>query len=132
MDSPSSSPYRAAAELRAALRAYERKAEIAARANGLTPRRYDLLLMVAATENATVTKLMDRLQLGQAAVSELVQRGIDRGLLERRPSPVDRRETLLQVSELGKQKLDATLASLHGEQLLPIIPPDHAGPSLSR
>jgi DNA-binding MarR family transcriptional regulator len=75
------------AAFRAALRGFLRTSEEIAQANGLTPRRHLLLLMIKGapdgSEKATVSELAARLQLAQSTVTELVQRAADVGLVVR-------------------------------------------------
>ena len=103
--------YREAAELRSALRQFLRRSEEIARRNGLTPRQYLLLLMIAAKEGervqSTITDLVDRMALTQSTVTELVQRAEEAGLLARRPSQNDGRVTYLSVTPLGSERLRA-------------------------
>ena len=58
---PEAVVYREAAELRTALRRFERRSEQLARAQGLTPRQFALLLLIKGapdgSERATVTDL---------------------------------------------------------------------------
>src|SRR5881396_3113011 len=69
------------AEFRASLRRFLRRSERNARAAGLTPQRYLLLLMIKGaadhSEQSTVTELAERLQLAQSTVTELVRRRTD-------------------------------------------------------
>ena len=64
------------AAFREALRAFMRVSELNVQANGLTPQRYLLLLMIKGakdgSECSTVTDLSARLRLAQATTSELV------------------------------------------------------------
>ena len=70
--------YTEAAALREALRVFARRSELAARAAGLTPRIYQLLLMIRTARSgdgrAGFTELEERLQLGKSTVTELVSR----------------------------------------------------------
>ena len=83
------------AEFRAALRGFLRTSERNARAAGLTPQRYLLLLMIKGapdeSEQSTVTELAERLQLAQSTVTELVSRAEEIGLVERERSSDDGR-----------------------------------------
>src|SRR5881628_1752635 len=83
------------AEFRAALRRFLWITERNARAAGLTPQRYLLLLMIKGaadhSEQSTVTELADRLQLAQSTVTELVRRAEEIGLVERERSSIDGR-----------------------------------------
>src|SRR5690242_5937400 len=96
---PAPEVYRAAAELRTALRAFARRSEQLAREQGLTPQQYVLLLMIKGApdglERATVTDLSRRLQLGQSTVTELVQRAEDADLIERTVDRTDARVSWL-------------------------------------
>lgn len=88
-----------------------RRSEEIARRNGLTPRQYLLLLMIAAKqdepEQATITDLVDRMALTQSTVTELVQRAEEAGLVARRPSANDGRVTYLSLTPLGAGRLRA-------------------------
>ena len=79
--------YARAAELREALRLFQRRTEEVTQALGLTPRTYQLLLMLKTARNgdgrATPPELEERLQLGKSTVTELVLRTEKRGLVRR-------------------------------------------------
>jgi DNA-binding MarR family transcriptional regulator len=86
-----------------------RTTERNARAAGLTPQRYMLLLMIKGapdhSERSTVTELADRLQLAQSTVTELVRRAEETGLIERERSSADGRIAYLRLSAEGEQRL---------------------------
>jgi DNA-binding MarR family transcriptional regulator len=98
---------RRAAAFRSALRSFSARTEEVAAAAGLTPQRYDLLLAIRAAPDATstVTELSQQLRLRQTAVTELVKRAEEAGLLLRTPSPQDGRVTLLRLSDEGERRL---------------------------
>jgi DNA-binding MarR family transcriptional regulator len=110
------------AEFRVALRRFQRQSEHAARASGLTPQRYLLLLMIKGacdgSERSTVTELANRLQLAQSTVTELVDRAEATGLLEREASPHDGRVTPLRLTSEGEQRLARAFRSLEEERRL--------------
>ena len=111
--------YQEAAELRSALRRFLRRSEEISRRHGLTPRQYVLLLMVKAregsTQQATITDLVHRLALTQSTITELVQRAEDAGLIARTPSPHDGRVSLLSLTPLGAERLQAAFEE-HGPE----------------
>ena len=108
------------AEFRAALRRFLRTSERTARASGLTPQRYLLLLMVKGapdgSEQSTVTELAERLQLAQSTVTELVSRAEEVGLIEREPSSADGRVAHLRLTEEGERRLAKSFSSLGAER----------------
>jgi DNA-binding MarR family transcriptional regulator len=108
------------AEFRAALRAFMRKSERNARASGLTPQRYLLLLMIKGApdgrEQSTVTELAERLQLAQSTVTELVRRAEEAGLVERAQSAADARVAHLKVTHEGERRLAAAFTSNEQER----------------
>jgi DNA-binding MarR family transcriptional regulator len=108
------------AEFRAALRRFLRRSERIARASGLTPQRYLLLLMIKgapdASERSTVTELSERLQLAQSTVTELVSRAEEVGLIEREPSAEDGRVAYLRLTPDGKQRLSRAFTNLAVER----------------
>lgn len=87
---------------------------------GLTPERYDLLLMIQAGVEADapvrVTDLCESLQLRQTAVTENLKRAVEVGLVERRPSPDDGRASLLYLTEEGERRLRAAYDGLNGDR----------------
>lgn len=109
-----------AAAFRSALRRFLRTSERIARASGLTPRRHQLLLMVkgapGGSERATLRELAQRLQLAQTTVTELVQRAVDAGLLDRERSPTDARVVYLRVSDEGERRLALVFRSHEAER----------------
>ncbi|HYZ79539.1 MAG TPA: MarR family transcriptional regulator [Gaiellaceae bacterium] len=108
------------AEFRAALRRFLRRSERVARASGLTPQRYLLLLMIKGapdgSEQSTVTELAERLQLAQSTVTELVSRAEEVGLVEREPSPADGRVAHLRLTEEGERRLARSFATMAAER----------------
>jgi len=110
----------AAAGFRSALRMFERVAEDAARAAGLTPQRYLLLLLIKGAPDgsgrSTVTELAARLQLAQSTVTELVRRAEDAGLVERETSPRDLRVSHLRVTREGERRLTRVIRELSSKR----------------
>src|SRR5256714_4373728 len=108
------------AEFRSSLRRFLRHSERVARACGLTPQRYLLLLMIKGapdgSEQSTVTELAERLQLAQSTVTELVSRAEEVGLVSRATSPVDGRVAHLRLTEEGERRLARSFASLTAER----------------
>jgi DNA-binding MarR family transcriptional regulator len=108
------------AEFRAALRRFARGSERAARHWGLTPQRYQLLLMIKGApsrdERSTVTELAERLQLAQSTVTELVGRAEEAGLVRREPSAADGRVAHLRLTPEGERLLDGAFAELEADR----------------
>lgn len=99
--------YAQAAEFRAALRRFLRTSENAAREAGITPGQHLLLLQIAGCPEGTTTvsKLVDKLALTQSAVTELVQRAEQAGLVRRTASADDARVAHLSLTAAGQQRL---------------------------
>ena len=112
--------YAHVAEFRAALRRFMRRSERVARASGLTPQRYLLLLMIKGapdhSRQSTVTELAVRLQLAQSTVTELVGRAEDAGLVEREQSSDDARVAHLRLTPEGERRLDRAFTGLERER----------------
>lgn len=108
------------AEFRAALRQFLRQSEKVARAYGLTPQRYLLLLMIKGapdgSQHSTVTELAERLQLAQSTVTELVMRAEEIGLVEREVSPMDARVAHLRLTAEGERRLEQSFTHLATER----------------
>jgi DNA-binding MarR family transcriptional regulator len=108
--------YLAVARFRTALREFDRAAEDAARAAGLTPQRYLLLLMTQGapdgSERATVTDLARRLKVEPHAVTGAAIRAEQAGLVIREPCTEDRRRMWIRVSTEGERKLEQVASAL--------------------
>ena len=108
------------ATFRAELRRFLRRSERIARASGLTPQRYQLLLMIkgapGGAERSTVTHLSERLQLAQSTVTELVHRAEEAGLIEREQSQRDARVAYLRLTAEGERRLMQSFTGLADER----------------
>ena len=107
-----------AALFRSALRRFLARTEEVAAGAGLTSQRYDLLLAIKSGtgETSTVTELSKRLTLRQTAVTELVKRAEEAGLVERSASSTDRRVCLLALSAEGERRLLEAFVSLRDDR----------------
>lgn len=98
-----------AAEFRTQLRRFLRRTDVVTSEAGLTTQRYDLLLMLKSADTdghgVRLTDLCELLQLQQTAVTELVKRSEQAGLIDRRPSADDGRSTLLRLTAEGERRL---------------------------
>jgi len=106
-------------EFRYQMRRFERFSEQAAQGEGITPLQYLLLLHIKGypqREWATVGELAERLQARHHGVVALVSRCEALGLVERRPSAVDRRQVEVHLLEAGDALL-AKLAQMHRAEL---------------
>jgi DNA-binding MarR family transcriptional regulator len=108
------------AGFRAALRSFLRESERIARANGLTPQRHLLLLMIKGapdgSEQTTVSELTERLRLAQSTVTELVRRAESAGLIERERSSADGRVANLRLTAEGERRLARVFTHLEVER----------------
>jgi DNA-binding MarR family transcriptional regulator len=101
------------------LRRYLRFSERAARAAGLTPQQYQLLLGVAGHTGrgwATVSELAEFLQERHNAVVGLVERAARRRLVRKKQGARDRRFVRVLLSRHGRKALRG-LAQQHLEEL---------------
>lgn len=107
-----------AAAFRSALRRFLIRTDVVASSAGLTSQRYDLLLAIKAGtgETSTVTELSHRLSLRQTAVTELVKRAEEAGLIERSASAVDGRVSVLALTVEGERRLLRAFVGLREER----------------
>jgi len=105
-----------AAAYRTELRRFLHRSDAVAAEAGLTPRRYDLLLMIASAGELRVTELCRVLHLQQTAVTELVKRTEDAGLVRRRVSADDRRVSLLSLTAEGERRLLRAFSALRQDR----------------
>ncbi|HVZ34906.1 MAG TPA: MarR family winged helix-turn-helix transcriptional regulator [Polyangiaceae bacterium] len=116
--------YRAFAEFRYRVRCFLNFSETSARAAKLEPQQHQLLLALKGLPpemRPTIRMLSDRLQLRHNSTVELVQRSIERGLVERRPGTLDRREVLLRITPRG-ERLIARLSATHRTRMRSAAP----------
>ena len=118
MAGPSNEQFGEAASLRAALRLFLRQSETITRRHGLSPRHYELLLMIRASEGrrSTVSELVELLRLTQSTVTELVQRAEESGLLRRQQSSQDGRVVHLSLTGEGEERVSGAVAELGPER----------------
>jgi DNA-binding MarR family transcriptional regulator len=101
--------YQALGAFRQALRRFLAYSEAGARALKLTPQQHQALLAVRAHAGPmamSVGQLADCLMIKNHSALGLVDRLIDRGLIARSPSPVDRRRVLLTLTPQGLALLE--------------------------
>lgn len=118
-DEISPAEYRALAEFRYELRRFLHFSEQAARAAGLEPQQHQLLLAIKGLPNdkdASVGELAERLQIQHHSTVELVNRMVERGLLERRRDDNDQRRVLVSLTPYGEEVLKK-LSLLHRTEL---------------
>lgn len=108
-----------AAAFRTELRRFLRRTDAVAGDAGLTPQRYDLLLMIkwaGGSSGIRVTELCDLLQMQQTAVTELVKRAEEAKLITRRASPDDGRASLLRLTAEGERRLMRAFIALRDDR----------------
>lgn len=107
--------YRALAEWRYALRRFLAASERIARAEGVSPTQYQLLLFVAGTPDAgppAIGDLAEWMQVEHQSAVGLVDRMEKAGLVRRRRDPDNRRRVLIEMTPRGARLL-RRLASEH-------------------
>ena len=120
--------YQTVAEFRYRIRRYLRFSEQAARAAGLEPQQYQLLLALKglpAGKQSTIGVLAERLQLEHHSTVELIDRLEERRLVRRSRDRIDRRQVLIQITPKGEGLLH-DLVLHHLEEL------ETVGPELVR
>jgi DNA-binding MarR family transcriptional regulator len=120
----SSLEYAALAEVRYRIRCFLEFSEGKARAVGLEPQQHQLLLAVCglpADLPPTIGNVAERLRIQHHSAVELVRRCERNGLVEKNPSPYDRREVHLSISARGKRLLEK-LAVVHRTELRTMAP----------
>jgi DNA-binding MarR family transcriptional regulator len=106
---------------------FHRRTEEVTSAHRLTPRLYQLLLMIKTSRNQDehigLAELEQRLQLGKSTVTELVLRAEKRGLVRRDLDRERRRGITISLTPTGQRRLAAALNELGDErrQLINIL-----------
>jgi DNA-binding MarR family transcriptional regulator len=104
----SQAEYGALAEFRFRLACFLRRRQLAARAVGLEPQQYELLLGIAGLpqkKQPTIKELASQLLLEHHSVVELADRLEQKGLLARTSLGTDKRVALLVVTPAGQRAL---------------------------
>jgi DNA-binding MarR family transcriptional regulator len=120
--------YQALAEFRYHIRLYLRFAEQMARSGGLEPQQHQLLLAVKGFpegRRATIGEIAERLQIQHHSAVELINRLVERGLVERQRDESDQRRVLVSLTSQGEEILKQ-LSALALAELRTI------GPTLAR
>jgi DNA-binding MarR family transcriptional regulator len=116
--------YRALAEFRYLIRSFLSFSERAARSFGTEPQQHQLLLACKGLplgKRPTIGTLAQRLCVEHHTAVALVDKLVAAGFVRRTPSPTDRREVLVEITESGEKLLTA-LSELHREQLQSVGP----------
>ena len=116
--------YRALAELRYQVRRFLNFSEAAARGADIEPQQHQLLLVLKGllkNQRPTIRIIAERLQIQHNSAVELVQRSVERALIERRTGVQDRREASLHVTLRGERVLRA-LSLAHRDELRSAAP----------
>src|SRR5215475_3171317 len=101
--------YRALAELRHQIRQFLSEGDRAARASGLEPQQYLVLLMIRGLPDgmsATIRTLADRLTLKHHSAVELVDRLEANGYVRRSRARDDRRNVIVSLLPRGERMLE--------------------------
>jgi DNA-binding MarR family transcriptional regulator len=115
----SDAQYRMLSEFRFQIRNFLRFSEETVRESGLEPQQHQLLLMLKglpAGIRPNITAISGRLCLRHHTTVELVNRLAERGAIVRTHSVEDRREVLVEITEIGEELL-RRLSDSHWEEL---------------
>lgn len=110
--------YRTLAEFRYQLRRFLRFSEQTARSVGLEPQQHQLLLAVKGLPDgskATISVLAERLQLAHHSVGELIDRLVERSLIQRVRDEEDQRRVLVHLTPQGEEMLHRLLRAHQAE-----------------
>jgi DNA-binding MarR family transcriptional regulator len=95
--------YATLADWRSALRRFLRASERIARAGGISPTQYQLLLFITGSPDGAlaIEQIAERLQIRHQSAVGLVDRCERAGLLRRRRDPANRRRVLVETTARG-------------------------------
>jgi len=96
-----------------------------ARASGLTPRQFAVLMVVAEEEGLTQTDLVERTGIDRSTLADIVARLLGRGLILRRRAKDDARAYAIKLTPQGARALREAQpgAAATDSQLLASLPP---------
>lgn len=86
----------------------------ALRPSGLTFARYEALVLLAFSKRGSLPmgKMGERLMIHPTSVTNIVDRLEGQGFVRRRPHESDRRTTLVEITEAGRQVMDTATADV--------------------
>ena len=116
--------FRKQAEFRHHLRRFLRSSEVNAKAFGLEPNQYQLLLAIKGlpeSASPNISTLAERLQIEQHSAVELVDRSVKKGVVERFREGSDRRKVYLRLTAAG-EKMVMEIAIRNRQELLNALP----------
>ncbi len=111
-------------QFRYEIRRFLRFSENAARAAGLEPQQYVLMLAIRGLTDEkapTISAIADQLQIQHHSAVELIDRSVDRGLVRRTRNDGDRRQVMVELTSRGDRLL-RELAAHHRDQLSQAAP----------
>jgi DNA-binding MarR family transcriptional regulator len=100
--------YRGLGEFRYQIRKFLRFSEQAAREAGIEPQQHQLLLAIKGLPEGTaasISILAERMQIQHHSTVELVDRLVERGMVERRRDEDDQRRVLVDLTPRGEDVL---------------------------
>ncbi len=101
--------FQALAEFRYQIRRYVSFSQNTARSIGIDPQQHQLMLAVRGLPGAmkpTIRTLAERLQIRHHSTVELIDRSVERGLVERRRDGIDRRQVTIHLTAKGEKILN--------------------------
>jgi DNA-binding MarR family transcriptional regulator len=92
---------------------------------GLEPRQFAILRFVSLNEGQSQQALGDSLQIAPSRMVALIDELEERGLMERRPNPTDRRARALHLTAEGRRSLAGAMerALAHEAELTAVLGP---------
>lgn len=120
----SAEAFRKQAEFRYHLRKFNRSSELNAKAAGLEPNQYQLILALKGLPSElepNISTVAERLLIEQHSAVELIDRSVKKGVVERFREGSDRRKVFLRLTELG-EKLVNEVAIKNRQELLTALP----------
>jgi DNA-binding MarR family transcriptional regulator len=99
--------------------------QVEARASGLTPRQFAVLMTIAEEEGLTQTDLVARTGIDRSTLADIVARLLVRGLIQRRRAKEDARAYAIKLTAQGWKGLrDAEPGAVAADsRLLAALPP---------
>ncbi len=100
--------FHALAEFRYQIRRFLSFSQRAARGAGIDPQQHQLLLAIRGLPHETkptIRTLAERLQIRHHSTVELIDRSVERGLVERQRDGIDRRQVSIHLTPKGEKIL---------------------------
>ncbi len=83
------------------------------KAAGLSIPQFGILIQLHYQQKCGISDISNRMDISSAAASQLVDKLVQSGMIERAEDPIDRRAKQLKLAEKGREMIETSMAQRH-------------------